>query len=83
MTTPNTNPGASEASQTSRLADVALSSSYEARLKKWAREMREWRHQFEDWGERVRRDIIRLEEKTGIAQGDPGPPPPPPPPPEE
>lgn len=90
MTTPDTNPGAATTGGSSRLTDVAQASGsneaqrdYEARLKNWARKMRLWGAEFVQWGARVQADIIRLEEKTGIARGDPGSPPPPPPPPEE
>jgi hypothetical protein len=65
-----------------RLADVTVSPHRRAR-EVWVRDMREWSNKFVAWGERVRQDIIRLEEKTGIGRGDPGSPPPPPPPPEE
>ena len=37
--------------------------------------MEEWIKDLEDWGQRVRDDIIRLEAATGVGLGDPGDPP--------
>jgi hypothetical protein len=37
-----------------------------------------WMEAMYNWGKHVRKDIIRLEEATGIGPGDPGDPPSPP-----
>lgn len=38
-------------------------------------EAQRWMHKLVKWGERVQRDIIRLEEAAGLPKGDPGQPP--------
>lgn len=42
-------------------------------------ELKQWIKDMVEWGKRVRNDILRLENVTGLSQGDPGDPPPPPP----
>jgi hypothetical protein len=41
--------------------------------------LRAWAKEMVEWGKRVRNDILRLENVTGLTEGDPGEPPGPPP----
>ena len=48
-------------------------------LARWARNAQTCLEKYFEWGEKVRADIVRLEQKIGLPKGDPGSPPPPPP----